>query len=164
MGQDKLNSSVTLMGEEGASLSSGSLRLYAIPNSSLLIPNSAIGCVDLYNYDPLNRRCAVGIMVANEYRRQGFALAMLKALEMQFFNTSITYNLSPITYITTHYQLHTLYADIAVTNTASLALFKKAGYTECGHFKDWLFVKDKYVDSIRMQKIWSAGFQPAEKL
>ena len=165
MGQDKLNSSVTLMGEEGASLSSGSLRLYAIPNSSLLIPNSAIGCVDLYNYDPLNRRCAVGIMVANEYRRQGFALAMLKALEMQFFNFHFSFFIQALQELsTTHYQLHTLYADIAVTNTASLALFKKAGYTECGHFKDWLLVKDKYVDSIRMQKIWSAGLQPAEKL
>lgn len=152
MGQDKLNSSVTLMGEEGASLSSGSLRLYAIPNSSLLIPNSAIGCVDLYNYDPLNKRAAVGIMVTTEYRRQGYALAMLKALEMQF---SDVHGSTP---------LQQFYADIAVTNTASLALFKKAGYIECGHFKDWLLVKDKYVDSIRMQKIWSAGFQPAEKL
>lgn len=140
------------MGEEGASLSSGSLRLYAIPNSSLLIPNSAIGCVDLYNYDPLNKRAAVGIMVTTEYRRQGFALAMLKALEMQF---SDVHGSTP---------LRQFYADIAVTNTASLALFKKAGYIECGHFKDWLLVKDKYVDSIRMQKIWSAGFQPAEKL
>lgn len=140
------------MGEEGASLSSGSLRLYAIPNSSLLIPNSAIGCVDLYNYDPLNKRAAVGIMVTTEYRRQGYALAMLKALEMQF---SDVHGSTP---------LRQFYADIAVTNTASLALFKKAGYIECGHFKDWLLVKDKYVDSIRMQKIWSAGFQPAEKL
>ena len=151
MGQDKLNSSVTLMGEEGASLSSGSLRLYAIPNSSFQIPNSAVGCVDLYNYDPLNRRCAVGIMVANEYRRQGFALAMLKALEMQFFNFHFSFFIFKDGSTT----LRQLYADIAVTNTASLALFKKAGYTECGHFKDWLLVKDKYVDSIRMQKISS---------
>ena len=151
MGQDKLNSSVTLMGEEGASLSSGSLRLYAIPNSSFQIPNSAVGCVDLYNYDPLNRRCAVGIMVANEYRRQGFALAMLKALEMQFFN----FHFSFFIFKDGSTPLRQLYADIAVTNTASLALFKKAGYTECGHFKDWLLVKDKYVDSIRMQKISS---------
>ena len=69
MGQDKL----VLVAEEGASLSSGNLRLYALP----------YGCIDLYNYDPLNRRCAVGIMVANEYRRQGYALAMLLALETQ---------------------------------------------------------------------------------
>ena len=122
MGQDKL----VLVAEEEASLSSGSLRLYALP----------YGCVDLYNYDPLNRRCAVGIMVANEYRRQGYALAMLQALETQYRDS-----------------LHTLYADIAETNQASIALFQKAGYQQCGHFRDWLLANEKYVDSIRMQKI-----------
>ena len=116
--------SVTLMGEEGASLSSGSLRLYAIPNSSFLIPNSAVGCIDLY------------IMVATEYRRQGYALAMLHEFS----------HLSPRTF-----HLHCLYADIAATNSASIALFQKAGYTECGHFREWLCVDGRYVDTIRMQ-------------
>ncbi len=119
---------ITLVAEEGASLSSGSLRLYALP----------YGCVDLYNYDPLNRRCAVGIMVANEYRRKGYALAMLHELQ----------KLS-----TTNYQLHTLFADIAATNTASIALFQKAGYQVCGRFKEWLNVDGRYIDSIRMQLI-----------
>lgn len=119
---------IALVAEEGTSLSSGSLRLYALP----------YGCVDLYNYDPLNHRCAVGIMVANEYRRQGYALAMLHELSLLSSST---------------FHLHTLYADIAETNTASLALFQKAGYEQCGHFKEWLAVKEKYVDSIRMQKI-----------
>lgn len=136
MGKDKLISneelgirnspSITLVAEQGASLSSGSLRLYALP----------YGCIDLYNYDPLNRRCAVGIMVATEHRRQGHALAMLQALADQYRNT-----------------LHILYADIAATNTASIALFRKAGYTQCGHFKEWLLVNDQYIDSIRMQLI-----------
>ena len=119
---------ITLVAEEGTSLSSGSLRLYALP----------YGCVDLYNYDPLNRRCAVGIMVATEYRRKGYALAMLHELQ----------KLS-----TTNYQLHTLFADIAATNTASIALFQKAGYQECGRFKEWLNVDGRYIDSIRMQLI-----------
>lgn len=118
--------SITLVAEQGASLSSGSLRLYALP----------YGCIDLYNYDPLNRRCAVGIMVATEHRRQGHALAMLQALADQYRS-----------------MLHILYADIAATNTASIALFRKAGYTQCGHFKEWLLVNDQYIDSIRMQLI-----------
>ena len=124
MEQDKL----TLVAEEGASLSSGSLRLYALP----------YGCVDLYSYDPLNRRCAVGIMVATEHRRKGYALEMLRQLQ---------------TLTTTNYQLHTLYSDIAVTNTASIALFRKAGYQECGRFREWLNVDGRYIDSIRMQLI-----------
>lgn len=117
---------IALYAEEGTSLSSGSLRLYALP----------YGCIDLYSYDPLNRRCAVGIVVAKEYRRKGYALAMLRELQ----------RLS-----TTHLTLHTLYADIAATNTASLALFGKAGYSECGRFREWLNVDGHYVDTIRMQ-------------
>jgi len=140
---------ITLAAEEDETLSSGSLRLYAIPtasdNSSLTTHLSSlppVGAIDLYNHDPVNRRAAVGIMVASEYRRQGYALAMLKALENSSF-------------ITHHSSLHTLYADIAATNTASIALFRKAGYEECGHFKEWLAVDGKYIDTIRMQKILS---------
>ncbi len=122
--------SIKLVAEENESLSSGCLRLYALP----------FGCVDLYNYDPLNRRAAVGIMVANEFRRQGYGLAMLHALhELAASN----------------FQLHTLYADIAATNSASIALFEKAGYSRCGLFHDWLVVKEIFVDSIRMQKIFT---------
>lgn len=130
-----------LVAEEGASLSSGSLRLYYLLPSpsgegSGVRPVRPVGCIDLYSYDPLNRRCAVGIMVANAYRRQGHALAMLRALETQQAAS-----------------LHTLYADIAAPNTASINLFRKAGYEECGRFKEWLLVNDKYIDNIRMQKI-----------
>lgn len=117
---------ITLVAEEGASLSSGSLRLYALP----------YGCIDLYNYDPLNRRCAVGIMVATEHRRKGYALAMLHALEKQYSG-----------------EIHCLYADIAAINTASQALFHKAGYTECGRFKEWLEYDSHFIDNIRMQLI-----------
>ena len=126
MGKNQL---INLAAEEGASLSSGSLRLYALP----------YGCIDLYTYDPLNQRAAVGIMVATEYRRQGYAFAMLNELN----------------HLATTFHLHTLYADIAATNSASLSLFRKAGYEECGHFRDWLNINDKYIDSIRMQHILS---------
>lgn len=130
-----------LMAEEGASLSSGSLRLYHLlpspPGREAGGEARAVGCIDLYNYDPLNRRAAVGIMVATEHRRQGCGLAMLHALQELASTT---------------YRLHTLYADIAAPNAASIALFRKAGYMECGRFKDWLSVDDRYIDTIRMQK------------
>jgi len=159
---------IALVAEEGASLSSGSLRLYYLLPSpsgegSGVRPVRPIGCIDLYSYDPLNRRCAVGIMVSSGHRRQGHALAMLHALETLYSPTqplsnsatqplsnpatqplsnSATQPLSnPATQPPSHSSpLHTLYADIAATNTASLALFAKAGYTECGHFRDWLAI------------------------
>ena len=131
-----------LVAEEGASLSAGSLRLYYLLPSPLSRgaggEAEAAGCINLYAYDPLNRRAAVGIMVANEYRRQGHGLAMLHALRQLAANT---------------YRLHTLYADIAAPNTASIALFSKAGYAECGRFKEWLEYDSHFVDNIRMQLI-----------
>ena len=116
------------MAEGGKSLSSGTLRLYALP----------YGCVDLYDYDPLNRRAAVGIMVATEYRRQCYALAMLQQLGSM---------------ARSNFRLHQLYADIASPNIASQALFHKAGYTECGRFKEWLEHDSHFIDNIRMQLI-----------
>ena len=131
---------IVLVAEKGESLSSGALRLYAstpLPSENRnQKPALIIGAIDLYNYDPLNRRCAVGIMVASDYRRKGYALAMLQALESQYSST-----------------IHCLYADIAAVNTASISLFRKAGYRECGIFKEWLEYDSHFIDNIRMQKI-----------
>ena len=124
-----------LKAQPTASLSSGELKLYAYPDN---MPDTPVGCVELYNYDPINRRAAVGLVVSNEYRRQGYALAMLHELH----RLSIT-----------NFKLHTLYADIAASNAASLALFRKAGYTQCGHFKEWLELDSHFIDNIRMQLI-----------
>jgi diamine N-acetyltransferase len=119
-----------------------------------------VGAIDLYNYDPVNLRAAVGIMVASEYRRQGYALAMLKALEDLYVepfhetahkDSSHTQRLKDSK--THRPSIRQLYADIAAPNTASLALFRKAGYTQCGHFKEWLEYDSHFVDTIRMQKI-----------
>ena len=139
----------SLAAEKGASLSSGSLRLYAFNQL-----NTAVGCLDLYCYDPLNRRAAVGIMVASEHRRKGYALAMLEKLEEFFSDRGAEDSVPPKGKKpnTERSTLHTLYADIAATNSGSLALFRKAGYTQCGHFKEWLNVNNHYVDTVRMQK------------
>ena len=39
-----------------------------------------IGTVDLFDFDAANSRCAVGILIANEYRRQGYGLQALEAI------------------------------------------------------------------------------------
>ncbi len=118
---------------EGDSLSSGGLRLYAFADG-----DTAAGCVELYNYDPVNRRAAVGIVVAESLRRRGNGLAMLAALA---------------DFCTTNTSLHQLYADVAATNRASLGLFDKAGYTRCGTFGQWVAAGDGFIDTHRFQLI-----------
>ena len=119
----------------GKSLSSGELKLYAYPDH---MPDTPVGCVELYNYDPVNRRAAVGIVVSNEYRHRGYGHAMLVALtQFCMVNTS----------------LHQVYADIAAVNETSIHIFQKAGYSCCATMHDWVIRADRFVDTLRFQLI-----------
>ena len=136
MGKDKLNRPPHLMilkAQQGESLSSGKLTLYAFDETE-----HPVGCVELYNYDPINRRAAVGIVVSNEYRHKGFGSAMVQALtDFCKANTS----------------LHQVYADIAATNAPSIHIFQKAGYQHCATLHDWVIRSDNFIDTLRYQLI-----------
>ena len=41
--------------------------------------DNRIGAVDLFEYDAIHRRAGIGIIIENEYRKNGFAL---QAIEM----------------------------------------------------------------------------------
>ncbi len=118
---------------QGDTLSSGELKLYGFSENDV-----PVGCIELYNYDPVNRRAAVGIVISNEYRHQGYGKAMVSALtDFCRQNTS----------------LHQVFADIAATNAASLHIFQNAGYQHCATLKDWVVRGDKFVDTYRFQLI-----------
>ena len=129
---------------QNTSLSSGELKLYAFSDNDI-----PLGCVELYNYDPVNRRAAVGLVVSNEHRHQGHGSAMILQLtDFCLANTS----------------LHQLYADIAVTNTPSLHIFQKAGYQHSATLKDWVLRGDKYIDTLRYQLILDRPSSPTEEI
>ena len=138
MGENQLiihthNTLMTLKAQQGDSLSSGKLTLYAFDEA-----DHPVGCVELYNYDPINRRAAVGIVVSNEYRHRGNGSTMIQTLtDFCRKNTS----------------LHQLYADIAATNTPSLHIFQKAGYTHGATLRDWVIRSDRFIDTHRYQLI-----------
>ena len=122
-----------LKAQQGDSLSSGKLTLYAFDDT-----DHPVGCVELYNYDPINRRAAVGIVVSNEYRHKGLGTAMVQTL------TSFCQN---------NTSLHQIYADIAATNTPRLHIFQKAGYRHCATLRDWVLRSDRFIDTLRYQLI-----------
>ena len=97
-----------------------------------------VGIVDLVSFDPANRRAEVGIIILNDYRRQGYASATLQQLR--------DYALRVL-------HLHQLYAYIDEHNEASLLLFHKAGFTTAGHIPDWLFDGEQYHDACLMQLV-----------
>ena len=116
--------------------------IYATRQMRLVIEDAAnqeaVGAVDIFEFDPHNRRAGVGIIVSPPYRQRGFALDALRALER---------------YASDILHLHQLWCSIAEDNTASLALFTRAGYEQCGRRCEWLLTTDGAKDEILMQKI-----------
>ena len=89
--------------------------------------------VDLVSFDPANRRAEVGIIIMNDYRRQGYGAAVIDAIK---------------DYALRILHLHQLYAYVDCDNNASMGLFEKTGFCESAKIKDWLFDGVKYHDSV----------------
>lgn len=101
------------------------------------IQGKAIGCVDLFDFDPSNCRAGVGILIEKAERGKGYALKAL--LELEFYARRL--------------HLHQLYAHIAKNNLSSLQLFTKASYRQCGELIDWIKISKSWENAILMQKI-----------
>ncbi len=97
-----------------------------------------VGCVDLFDFDPLNLRAGVGILIEKKFREQNIAFSALLELGKIAVGSL---------------NLHQLYAHIGLANTASLNLFKKAGYINCGQLKDWQRNGIEWEDVMVLQKI-----------
>lgn len=90
-----------------------------------------IGSIDLFDFDPANKRAGIGILIINSERNKGGASEALKIL---------------ISYCFDVLQLHQVYCNIASNNEASIRLFKKFNFVHSGTKKDWIKVKDRWVD------------------
>lgn len=99
-----------------------------------------IGCIDLYDYDSINNRIAMGILIDKQYRHQGYAKATLTlCLEYLFQNLL----------------LHQVYCSIDETNYESQQLFEKQGFEPCGRRKEWIKTPDGYLDELEYQLLKS---------
>lgn len=100
-----------------------------------------IGLIDLFDFDPINHRAGIGIVIKNKFRKRGFALKSVKLIE------DISKN---------DLQIHQLYVNVGIDNKISLDLFKKLGYDEIGIKKDWNYLNGQYIDEVLFQKILSS--------
>lgn len=101
-----------------------------------LTDGSAIGMVDIVDFDPHNRRAEVCAGILERYRGKGYgclALSLVNDYAFKFL------------------QLHQLYAYIPEENMHSRRLFKKAGYNEIAVLKDWKLHENRYSDVVITQ-------------
>ncbi|MDE6860879.1 MAG: GNAT family N-acetyltransferase [Duncaniella sp.] len=96
-----------------------------------------IGTIDLYDFDAANSRCAIGILIASNYHKQGYASAAIRLVE---------------NYCRTRLSLHQLYCIVAENNIASRKLFEKSGFKISGRLKSWIRMATAYTDAYMYQK------------
>ena len=86
-----------------------------------------IGCVDLFDFDPRNRRAAIGMYIAPQYRGQGIGREAVRLLEEYAFD---------------FLHLRIIYAIISTSNTACSELYRQAGYTPSSVLPSWTLEAD----------------------
>ena len=100
---------------------------------------SAIGLIDLFEFDPKNNRAGIGILIKNiENRTQGFGSEALELL---------------IDFAFQQLNLNQLFANINPENKASMGLFAKFGFDNIGVKKQWNLVNGQYKDEALFQLI-----------
>ncbi len=96
-----------------------------------------IGCIDLFDFEPLHRRAGVGILIAEDgEQRNGYASSALELLIQYAFGTL---------------NLNQLYCSVAEGNEGSLKLFAKFGFKKTGVKKEWLCRGDAWQDEVFLQ-------------
>ncbi|PLX11116.1 MAG: GNAT family N-acetyltransferase [Marinilabiliales bacterium] len=100
--------------------------------------NEVVGVVDLFDFDPVNKRAGVGIIVLEEKQNRGYASNALELLSE---------------YADKKLNIHQLYCNIEVENTASISLFEKAGFIKSGLKKEWNYKNGIWTDELFLQKI-----------
>jgi len=89
--------------------------------------HTTLGCIDLFDLDPRNRRAAIGMYVAPEYRGRGVGKQAVEALERYAFD---------------FLKLRVLYAVIATINEPCSHLYRSMGYTPSSVLKAWTLESD----------------------
>ena len=82
----------------------------------------SIGCIDLFDFDIRNRRAAIGMYIAPEFRNRGIGKQAVEALE---------------DYVFKQLDLRLIYAVIATNNIPCTHLYKNLGYEPSSVLKGW---------------------------
>src|SRR6185436_10426607 len=80
--------------------------------------SKSIGCIDLFDFDPKNKRAGIGILIGDETeRRKGYAAEAVEIV-MEYCFTTL--------------DLHQVYCSVIADNQDSLALFRKLNFETTG--------------------------------
>lgn len=113
--------------------------LYATRQMRLMVDvdNVAVGCVDIFDFEPLHRRFGIGILIyADEHRRRGYARRVIDMVKEYARNTL---------------DLRQIWVTIDENNPASVALFEGCGFTLSARRREWINRGGKFIDELEYQ-------------
>ena len=96
-----------------------------------------VGCLDLFDLDPKNRRVGIGILIDQEFRGNGYGHEAID-LVLEFCYRDL--------------DLHSVYAEVLASNDSSQHLFEAAGFKKVGVKQDWLWNGAGFVDQYMYQR------------
>lgn len=116
--------------------------IYEAKQLRLVIVNhhkEAIGLIDLFEFDPKNRRVGVGLLIAkSENRHKGYGQEALQLVCAYAFK---------------HLHVHQVYTNIGEDNQASLKLFESLNFEQVGVKRDWTYVNGEFKNELLYQKL-----------
>ncbi len=102
-----------------------------------------VGCIDLFDFDPLHARIGIGILIhRKDDRSKGYATSALNLM---------------VRYCFEKLNLHQIYANILTDNEISLRLFLKSGFEITGTKKEWVREGKNWKDEMLLQRIKDKG-------
>ncbi len=102
--------------------------------------HTPIGTIDLFDFDPMNLRVGVGVLIFEEFRRKGYASEAIDLVKKYTQETLM---------------MNQLFCNISSSNSESIALFEKAGFEKIGTKKQWNQIsKNTFEDELMYQLIF----------
>lgn len=102
--------------------------------------NKAVGCVDLFDFDPIHKRVGVGILVSDsDNRKKGFGKEAIELI---------------LEYCKDILECHQVYCNVLTDNEISLNLFDHFGFNAVGVKKDWIRIGNEMHHELLLQKIF----------
>lgn len=125
-------------------LKNSSKDIYEVKQLRMVITtldDAFLGLIDLYDFDPKNKRVGLGIVIIDkEQRGKCFAFEAIHLL---------------CDYAFMHFDVHQVFAIVLEDNAKSKKLFEKAGFINTAIKKDWVYFSNSFKDALLYQKIKS---------
>ena len=93
--------------------------------------NKTVGCIDLFDFDLVNSRVGLGIIIDENNRKKGIAFGAIDQIK---------------NIISKEYLVNQIYVEVLADNYSGNQLFKKSKFIKSGCKKNWFRKEEKYVD------------------